>query len=167
VNWREIDWNIATLGRLFGITIIIAGIVLSALDASAFTLSPSSGADSYFRFRFFLAYSIGFAWKGGLVFAGAELADRFGWGGRTRLDWHGPRLLRLLGLAVTAVGIGVSVWNVAALSDIGASLVIRVITHGVIGSLWQGGMLVLAAELADRIGWPGGDTQETVAELPA
>ena len=167
MNWREIDWNIATLGRLFGITIIIAGIVLSALDASAFNFGAPSGAGSYFRFRFFLGYSIGFVWKGGLVFAGAEIADRFGWGGRGAINWHGTRVLRLLGLAVTAVGIGVSVWNVTAASDIGASLVIRVIMHGVVGSLWQGGMLVLAAELADRIGWPGGDTQETVAELPA
>ena len=169
MNWREIDWDIATGGRLAGVAIVIAGIVLAALDASAFDLSRARGVDSYFRFRYFLHYSLQFAWKGGLVFAGAGLVDRFGWGGRKWIDWHDTQLLRWLGLAIAVIGISVTVWDLAELNGVDTSTTIRLLSQAVIAAAWQGGMLVLAAEVADRVGWRGREDapEEVAAEVPA
>ena len=169
MNWREIDWDIAMLGRVAGIAIITAGVVLAALDASAFDLGRPRGGDSSFRFRYFLADSLQFAWKGGLVFAGARLVDRFGWGGRGRIDWHDTQLLRRLGIAIATIGISVTVWNLVELNAPDASSTSRLFIQGVIAAAWQGGMLVLAAEVAERVGWRGREDgpEEVAAEVPA
>lgn len=159
----RIDWNIVTLGRLAGLGIIVAGIILAALDASALS---DAFVGSHAKVRYFLHDATGFAWKGGLVFAAAEIADRFGWGGRRWIDWQGTRLLHLLGLAVIVVGIGATVWDMNVLPGGNLSTLTRIYLRSIIGALWSGGVLLLAAAIADRIGWPDSNN-ELAAEAPA
>ena len=56
MNWK-IDWNIVTLGRVAGIMIMIVGIVLAALDASA---GADYGQGSHYKLRAFFHESIEF-----------------------------------------------------------------------------------------------------------
>jgi hypothetical protein len=168
MNWRDIEWDIPTLGRLAGIAIIVAGIVLAMLDASAFDLRSTSGVGGWFRFRYFMLEATGFVWQGGLVFAAAEIADRLGLGGRGTFDWQGVRVLALLGVAVFVITTVLSTWNVVVdVSELSASETARVLMSSVIRAAWRGGILIVAAALADRIGWPEESGEDSAAEAPA
>jgi len=167
MNWRDIEWNIVTLGRLAAIGIVVAGVVLAALDASAFNLGPAHG-DRWFRFRYFLGGAIGYAWLGGLIFAVAEIASRLGWPEREAFGWRGRQVLIYVGLLVTIAGIALNAWSVyqerhfASVSDL-----TRVHMHSVITSFWEGSVLLLAAAIADRISWTDATEEEPALEAPA
>jgi len=77
MNWREIDWDIVTLGRVVGIAIIIVGIVLAALNANAGT---DYGQGSHYKLRAFFHGVVDYLWRGGLIIVAAEVAERIGWG---------------------------------------------------------------------------------------
>jgi hypothetical protein len=170
------DWNIATVGRLLAVAIIVVGIALSAWDAGA--VSANTGIPHY-KLRSFFSESLQYIWLGGLLLAIAEIANRFGSGPATGgVDWNVATLLRVLGVAVIVGGIGLSVWD----GRIGLSGTFafsrnsvysgskRAITRSAIEYAWQGGLLVLAAEVADRIGWGRGEeapAEEGPAPLPA
>jgi hypothetical protein len=84
---RRIDWNVVTLLRIIGVAIIVVGVVLAALDASAIdnaltngTLGFRSARLHHAPMRTFLREAIDYVWKGGLVLVAAEIADRLGWG---------------------------------------------------------------------------------------
>jgi hypothetical protein len=83
----RIDWNIVTLGRVLGVVIIVLGIFLAALDATALRNSNFSSLGSHYRLRFFLHGVIDYLWRGGLVIVAAEIAARLGWG---QDDEHEP-----------------------------------------------------------------------------
>lgn len=150
MNWRQFDrsdLNIFTLGRLAGLAIFVAGVILAMLDASA----TGRLAGSHGELRYFLTEAIGYAWKGGLLFAVAELASRFGWGGREKFDWQGVRVLRWLGMVVLVVGVGLAVWNARETQHISDSAVFRLFARNVIGALWDGAVLLVAAALLDNV----------------
>ena len=64
---------------------------------------------------------------------------------------------RAAGIMVILVGIGLSAWNVLDFGDIGFrggnDVKIRYFLQSVLSYVASGGLLVLAAEVADRLGW--------------
>jgi len=151
MNWRQFDrsdLNIVTLGRLAAVGMLVAGIILAMLDASA----QGHLVGSHGELRYFLAEATGYAWKAGLLFAAAELAGRFGWGREEKFDWHGVRVLYALGLAVLVTSSVLSVWNVRGLHA-SNSAIVRLEIHSLIGAFWSGGVLLLAAALLDNVDW--------------
>jgi uncharacterized membrane protein len=173
MNWK-IEWNVVTLGRVLGVLIIIVGIVLAALDASATGGGLSYG--SHDKLRDFFHEAIQFVWYGGLVIALAEVADRMGWGSSAAhgIDWNVTTLLKALGVAIIVVGTIVTAWDVQALQGPPSSIAFSS-SPGLVPGLsfsessryfvrlaieygFDGGLVVLLAGAADRMGW--GDPAE-------
>jgi hypothetical protein len=65
-------YNIAQIGRIVGLTIIVIGVVLSAWNA--IDLGEFSDGDD--KFRYFLTSVLSFVASGGLVYIAAEILDR-------------------------------------------------------------------------------------------
>jgi len=165
--------NIATLGRLLAVAVIIAGIALSVWNASAW---DATGGLPHEKLRLFSSDALSYIWLGGLLLAVAEIAGRLGAIPEDgRIDWRVPTLLRVLGLTVIAGGIGLTVWNARSVPH-GFTLYPKSVYFGSKRALardalefaWRGGLLIVAAELADRLGWGGQSEDEApVVQEPA
>jgi uncharacterized membrane protein len=170
MNWK-IDWNIVTLGRVLGLAIVIVGVVLAALDASASTNVAAQG--SHYKLREFFHDAIHFVWYGGLVIALAEVADRMGWGSSVAdgIDWNISGLIKVLGVAIIVVGAIVALWDVRALHGahrLSFSQSSRYFLRLAIEYAFEGGLVIVLAGVADRIGWGRADeapTQEAQTTL--
>jgi hypothetical protein len=165
------DWNIATVGRLLAVAIIVVGVALSAWDAGA--VSANTGIPHY-KLRSFFSESLQYIWLGGLLLAIAEIAARFGSvPAARRVDWNLTTLLRVLGVAIILGGISLTVWGgrigLSGAFDFSGNSVYsgskRAITRRAIEYAWQGGLLIVAAEIADRLGWGRGEDELAEAEL--
>jgi hypothetical protein len=168
------DWNIATVGRLLAVAIIVVGVALSAWDAGA--VSANTGIPHY-KLRSFFSESLQYIWLGGLLLAIAEIAGGLGTMPEDgRIDWRVPTLLRVLGLTVIAGGIGLAVWNGRSVA-IGFTLYSpssaysgskRAVARNALEFAWRGGLLIVAAELADRLGWAGqSEDKAPIVQEPA
>jgi multisubunit Na+/H+ antiporter MnhG subunit len=167
MNWK-IDWNIVTLGRVIGVAIIIVGVVLAALDASA---SPDYSLGAHYKLRQFLNEAITFVWEGGLVIVAAEIADRFGWGSAVAngIDWNVTGLIKVLGVAIIVVGTIVAFWDVNALNGahrIKFSQSNRIFLREAIEVFFEGSLVIVLACIADRIGWGRGDEESPEETQP-
>jgi hypothetical protein len=166
--------NIATLGRLLAAAVIIAGIGLSVWDAIEV---PGGFLPRHYKLRFFFGESLEYIWLGGLLLAVAEIAGRLGAkpeGGR--IDWRVPTLLRVLGLTIIAGGIGLVVWNARSVPPVLSLLSFttvnnsgwkRAAARSALEFAWRGGLLIVAAALAERLGWRGGEEERAVATFAA
>ncbi len=165
IDWRNY-WNVVTLGRLIGLAIIVVGIVLAAFDASA---APDVGQGSHYELRFFIRSAVGYVWQGGLVLVVAEIGDRFGWGAPSgTIDWNAIVLLKLIGVAVIVVGILLTLWDVKAIHDAhdgGVGQMSRYFVRGAIYYVFDGALVVLLAEVANRMDWRSHDDDVTPADV--
>ena len=161
--------NILTQGRLLAVAIIVAGVALSAWNASANEAYLGFGLPHY-KLRFFFNEALNYTWLGGLLLALAEIAARFGDEEPSgRVDWKLTTLVRVLGATVILGGISLTVWDARSVPG-GPILFLRnsvapgskrAITRSAIEYAWQGGLLILAAEIADRLSWRSRDDEAT------
>lgn len=174
---RVRSWNMVAFGRLLAVAVIVSGVVLSILD----TRSLDAYGIPHYQLRSFFNESLNYIWLGGLLLALAELGARFGRDEPSgRVDWKLTTLVRVLGATVIAGGISLAVWNARSIpagNAIRGNAVLgfssyfqsgskRTITREAIEYAWHGGLLILAAEIADRLGWgvPGAEDGAPSAE---
>jgi hypothetical protein len=84
-----------------------------------------------------------------------------------KIDWNVVTLGRVLGIAIILVGIVLAAWNARALhypvEYNGEHYKIRYFFSASIEYVWRGGFLLVAAEVADRLGWGTRSTSEEPA----
>jgi hypothetical protein len=170
---KRIDLDIVLLGRLLGVAIIIAGIVSTALDASA--NGGIGGPGRHAQLREFLLSVPFLVWFGGILIAGAEITDRVMIRDRAgRIDWNVIGLVNVLGVAIIAVGLSATVWNLRV-EHSSFSRSLRYFLRLAIQYVFEGGLLFVLAGLATHIGADTpeepdegeGEAEPVVAQPPA
>lgn len=176
MNWKE---NVVLSGRLLGAAIIVVGILLAAM--TAIDLDAYQAYGDHARLRYFIREALTYLWSGGLVLVVAELVARVGGEDAAPwpVDWNIVDLVRALGAAIVVGGLLVSIWDVWSFNAFGEdSLALvsraprtaydsfRYVLRDMLQSyLWQGGLLILLAALADRLGPDSGNAMAEADRL--
>jgi len=86
------------------------------------------------------------------------------WQPQWQTGWNIVGLGRAAGIIVIVAGLGLSAWNVLDVDNFGSQRLtevrIRFFLQGVISYIASGGLLILAAEVADRLGWQAGESEQ-------
>jgi hypothetical protein len=150
MNWKP---NIVVAGRLLAVSIIVLGIVVSAWNGT--DISEVSRRGSYAALRGFMEESLDYLWAGALVLVVTEIVGAVGNDPLdlpTRIKWTVPELTAGIAGIVLVVGTVVTLWDIRELNSPGFSDSVRYfLREAVLQYLWQGGMLVALAALADYL----------------
>jgi len=175
-----------TLGRLIAMTVIVLGGALAVWNAMDFGNSNDDIYGPHYALRTALPQVLTFVWYGGLVLIVAEIVSAVrGDDPNARLiNWQIPQLTCVLAAVIVVGGTAVTIWNIQAMHDVyesGAGFLdlfssdpgrtasddIRYLLEAVLQTyLWQGGLLILLAALADRIGWRATNNSEAALAPP-
>jgi hypothetical protein len=173
---RVSAWSVIVAGRLLALGVaVVAGTILTALDAREL---GGSGVIPHYQLRWFIGGALEYVWLGSTLLVLAEIAARFGPESQTaRFDWNLTDLVRAMALLVLGGGIGLAVWGaMTRLPDnidfFGNSpspyfLSKRAAAHLALDYAWRAGFLLLAAEIADRLGWRYAGEEDPLEEPAA
>lgn len=148
IDWRRdaVRW-----GRLLAVTFAVLGTLFAAMEARA----PGDFSDST-RTRVFISGLLGAVWGATLILIVTELAARLE-GAASRPIASVAYIVRALGVAIMLAGCAVSIWSAVELGDEEGSFTGNAVRYA-IGStihpyLWEGGLLLILAAVADYVGW--------------
>jgi len=150
MNWKP---NVVIAGRLLAVSIIVLGIVLAAWNGT--DISEVSRRGSYAALRYFMEESLTYVWLGCLILIVAEIVGAMGNDPLDlpeRIKWTVPELTAGIAGIVLVVGTVVTLWDIRELNSLGFADSVRYfLRHAVLQYLWQGGMLIALAALADYL----------------
>jgi hypothetical protein len=148
IDWRR---DAVLWGRLLAIAIAVLGTVYASMEA--WNLSDFSDS---LRARYLIATLLGVLWYSSVILIVTEIVARLR-GAEVLSNRNVADFARVAGVLVVIVGLAVTIWSAVDDQDIqelsDAELVRYVLQSVLSGYLWQGGLLMILASIADTLGW--------------